>query len=64
MPTELVDEKPIWFRISNAAGVGMATCAREREAEETARMLQSLTGEVYTINRVTLCGDLNGKKSL
>ena len=54
MPTELVEEKPIWYRISNAQGVGMATCARETEAKETARMLHELTGEVYSINRVSL----------
>lgn len=56
MPPEWNEDKPTWFRISNAAGVGMATCAREREAEETAKLLESLTGEVYTIRRVTLCG--------
>lgn len=61
MAPELVEDKPTWFRISNSAGVGMATCAREREAEETARMLHALTGEVYTINRVTLCGGLPSK---
>lgn len=39
----------------------MATCAREREAEETAKLLHSLTGEVYTISRVTLCGGQTAK---
>lgn len=63
MPSELVEDKPIWFRVSNAAGVGMATCSREREAEETARMLQSLTGEVYTINRVSLSSGSQAKKN-
>lgn len=56
MPPELVEEKPAWFRISNSEGVGMATCAREREAQETAKLLHSMTGENYTISRVTLCG--------
>ncbi len=64
MHSELVDEKPTWFRITNALGVGMATCAREREAEETARLLHSLTGEVYTINRVSLGGGTQSAKAI
>lgn len=62
MQTELVEEKPIWYRISDARGVGMATCARETEAKETARMLHELTGETYSINRVSLTGDSISKK--
>lgn len=64
MQAKLIDETPIWFRITNAAGVGMATCAREREAEETARLLHSLTGEVYTINRVSLAGEPSESKPI